>query len=57
MYVIQPLQMSTKTLCMYAMQDGGRHYELHNVYGLSETVATRYALTKLFNKRSALISR
>lgn len=33
-------QLSHKTLCMSAQHVGYRHYDVHNLYGLTETIAT-----------------
>lgn len=54
--------ISDKTLCMIAEQNDGRgktytHYDVHNLYGWSETIATLPAARALENKRSIVISR
>ncbi|CAI4232795.1 unnamed protein product [Auanema sp. JU1783] len=51
--------LSTKTLCMSAVQDGGklRFYNVKNLYGWSEAKYTQQALYKATNKRGAVISR
>ncbi|CAF2048842.1 unnamed protein product [Rotaria magnacalcarata] len=54
--------ISDKTLCMIAEQTDGRgkiytHYDVHNLYGWSETIATLPAARSIENKRSVVISR
>ena len=54
--------LSDKTLCMIAEQRDGsgkiyNHYDVHNLYGWSETMATFPAVRALENKRSLIISR
>ena len=54
--------LSDKTLCMIGEQTDGRgkfynHYDVHNLYGWSETVATLPAARSLEGKRSIVISR
>lgn len=34
------LRLAYKSLCMTARQSAGRHYDLHNLYGLSEAMVT-----------------
>lgn len=47
-----------KTLCMSGRQWSGLHYDLHNLYGLSEAIVTNIALkTVLKNRRPVIISR
>nr|AQS60670.1 lysosomal alpha-glucosidase [Sogatella furcifera] len=45
------------TLCMTARHRWGRHYDLHNLYGMTEAVATNFALAELREKRPFVISR
>ncbi|XP_071528131.1 lysosomal alpha-glucosidase-like [Panulirus ornatus] len=45
------------TLCMGARQHLGRHYNLHNLYGFTETIATNVALQIIRGKRPFVISR
>lgn len=45
------------TVCMSARQYIGLHYNLHNLYGLSETIATNAALQVVRGKRPFIISR
>lgn len=54
--------LSDKTLCMIGEQNDGRgniykRYDVHNLYGWSETVATLPAARATENKRSIVISR
>ncbi|XP_076621881.1 lysosomal alpha-glucosidase [Colletes latitarsis] len=49
--------LASKTLCMDAKHYLGPHYNLHNTYGMSQAVATNYALTKIRHKRPFIISR
>ncbi|CAF3950314.1 unnamed protein product, partial [Rotaria sp. Silwood2] len=54
--------LSDKTLCMIGEQKDGQgkvynHYDVHNLYGWSETLSTLDALRALENKRSVVISR
>ncbi|CAF4570033.1 unnamed protein product, partial [Rotaria sp. Silwood2] len=54
--------LSDKTLCMIGEQSDGRgkiykQYDVHNLYGWSETVATLPAARATENKRSLVISR
>ncbi|CAG9821832.1 unnamed protein product [Phaedon cochleariae] len=46
-----------KTMCMSARQFAGRHYDVHNLYGLSEAIATNFALASIRAKRPMIISR
>ncbi|XP_071953702.1 lysosomal alpha-glucosidase-like isoform X1 [Antedon mediterranea] len=46
-----------KTLCMTAKHSIGLHYNLHNLYGYSEMVATHQVLINIRNKRPFIISR
>eukprot|EP00116_Pleurobrachia_bachei_P019494 sb/3479756/ len=47
-----------KTICLDAKQKWGIQRDLHNIYGLTETIATHGALTELFpEKRPFIISR
>ncbi|CAF0846134.1 unnamed protein product [Adineta steineri] len=55
-------KLSDKTLCMIGEQTDGRgkiykHYDVHNLYGWSETIATLPAARATENKRSIVISR
>ncbi|KAK6627314.1 hypothetical protein RUM44_009791 [Polyplax serrata] len=45
-----------KTVCMSTKQYAGLHYDLHNLYGISEAIATNRALKQL-GKRPFIISR
>ncbi|XP_065580074.1 lysosomal alpha-glucosidase-like [Artemia franciscana] len=46
-----------KTLCMSAQQYAGAHYDVHNLYGFTETIATNFALTEVLKRRPFIISR
>jgi len=53
-------RLSDKTLCMIGQQGQNNefmHYQVHNVYGWSETVATYNSLRKVMGKRNVIISR
>ncbi|XP_026291972.1 lysosomal alpha-glucosidase [Frankliniella occidentalis] len=51
-------QLFSKTLCPSAKHYSGSHYDLHNMYGISEAVFTSFALMKIRNeKRPVTISR
>uniref|UniRef100_T1JGU6 P-type domain-containing protein n=1 Tax=Strigamia maritima TaxID=126957 RepID=T1JGU6_STRMM len=55
---IQGGKLGYKTICMNARQHAGLHYNLHNIYGYLETIATNTALQKIFpGKRPFIISR
>lgn len=51
--------LDTKTLPMDALHNEGtlREYDVHNLFGLSEAIATRAALESIQNKRSFILSR
>ena len=54
--------LSDKTVCMIGEQKDGQgnvynHYDVHNLYGWSETVASLPAARATENKRSIVISR
>ncbi|OXA58369.1 Lysosomal alpha-glucosidase [Folsomia candida] len=46
-----------KTICPSAKQAGGTHYDLHNLYGTQETIATYKALGDIVSERPFIISR
>lgn len=49
--------LKTKTLCMDARHYAGEHFHWHNLYSLTETIATNFALTEIRGKRPFIISR
>ncbi|XP_076020739.1 lysosomal alpha-glucosidase [Genypterus blacodes] len=50
-------QLNSGTLCMSAQQKLSTHYNLHNMYGLTEAHATHRALVKVRGKRPFVLSR
>ncbi|XP_073350989.1 lysosomal alpha-glucosidase [Pagrus major] len=50
-------QLNSGTLCMSAQQKLSTHYNLHNMYGLTEAFATHSALMKVRGKRPFVLSR
>ncbi|XP_029996418.1 lysosomal alpha-glucosidase [Sphaeramia orbicularis] len=50
-------QLNSGTLCMSAQQRLSSHYNLHNMYGLTEAYATHSALVKVRGKRPFVLSR
>uniref|UniRef100_A0A674DQY7 Lysosomal alpha-glucosidase n=1 Tax=Salmo trutta TaxID=8032 RepID=A0A674DQY7_SALTR len=50
-------QLNTGTLCMSAQQNQSTHYNLHNLYGLTEASATHSALVKVRGSRPFVLSR
>ncbi|NXE53142.1 MGA protein, partial [Casuarius casuarius] len=50
--------MFSKTLCMDAVQQWGKQYDVHSLFGYSMTLSTRQAIETVFpGKRSFLLSR
>ncbi|XP_066182529.1 sucrase-isomaltase, intestinal [Sylvia atricapilla] len=50
--------MFSKTLCLDAVQNWGKQYDVHNLYGYSMAISSRKAIETVFpGKRSFLISR
>ncbi|XP_075213315.1 lysosomal alpha-glucosidase-like [Lycorma delicatula] len=49
--------LSFHTICMSAKHYAGNHYDLHNVYGLTQTIATTKALENITRKRAFVITR
>jgi lysosomal alpha-glucosidase len=47
----------SQTICPSAKQALGSHYDLHNLYGYSEGIATHSALKTIRNKRPFIITR
>ncbi|XP_075701156.1 lysosomal alpha-glucosidase [Rhinoderma darwinii] len=45
------------TICASSQQHISSHYNLHNLYGLSEAIASHYAMVKIRGKRPFVISR
>ncbi|XP_034250014.1 lysosomal alpha-glucosidase-like [Thrips palmi] len=51
-------QLFSKTICPSAKHYRGNHYDLHNMYGISEAIITSFALVEIRNeKRPVTISR
>ncbi|XP_030645548.1 lysosomal alpha-glucosidase [Chanos chanos] len=50
-------QLNSGTLCMSSLQNFSTHYNLHNLYGLTEAVATHSALLKVRGTRPFVLSR
>ncbi|XP_041862575.1 lysosomal alpha-glucosidase isoform X2 [Melanotaenia boesemani] len=50
-------QLNSGTLCMSSQQKLSTHYNLHNLYGLTEAYATHSALLKIRKKRPFVLSR
>ncbi|XP_041073054.1 lysosomal alpha-glucosidase-like isoform X3 [Carcharodon carcharias] len=49
--------LRSRTLCMSGKQYLSSHYNLHNLYGLTEAIASHDALIKVIGKRPFVISR
>ncbi|XP_058151204.1 sucrase-isomaltase, intestinal [Dasypus novemcinctus] len=50
--------MYSKTICMDSLQNWGKQYDVHSLYGYSMSIATEKALEKVFpNKRSFILTR
>ncbi|XP_063382197.1 lysosomal alpha-glucosidase-like [Cydia fagiglandana] len=49
--------LRSKTICMEAQHYAGSHRDWHNLYSLTEAVATDFALTEIRGKRPFIISR
>ncbi|KAM4597980.1 lysosomal alpha-glucosidase isoform 2-T2 [Polymixia lowei] len=50
-------QLNSGTICLSAQQTLSTHYNLHNLYGLTEASATHRALVKVRGKRPFVLSR
>jgi lysosomal alpha-glucosidase len=50
-------ELAFKTICPSAIQSAGRHYDLHNLFGTLETIATSKTLADLRSERQFIISR
>lgn len=50
-------QLNYKTMCMSALQYAGKHYNVHNLFGISEATMTSFALAEVRGKRPFIISR
>ncbi|KAM4692298.1 lysosomal alpha-glucosidase [Rhinophrynus dorsalis] len=49
--------LRSSTICASSHQHLSSHYNLHNLYGFSEAVASHYALVKVTKRRPFIISR
>ncbi|XP_047993102.1 lysosomal alpha-glucosidase-like isoform X1 [Leguminivora glycinivorella] len=49
--------LRSKTICMDAQHYAGTHRDWHNLYSLTEAIATDFALTEIRGKRPFIISR
>ncbi|KAL5018863.1 hypothetical protein ScPMuIL_004585 [Solemya velum] len=49
--------LQSKTLCCSSLQNTTVHYNLHNLYGHGEAIASNNALNKIHGKRTIVISR
>uniref|UniRef100_A0A2K5L4M8 Sucrase-isomaltase n=1 Tax=Cercocebus atys TaxID=9531 RepID=A0A2K5L4M8_CERAT len=50
--------MYSKTICMDAVQNWGKQYDVHSLYGYSMAIATEQAVQKVFpNKRGFILTR
>lgn len=49
--------LSHATICASSQQHISSHYNLHNLYGLSEAIASHHAMVKIRGKRPFVISR
>ncbi|XP_043570742.1 lysosomal alpha-glucosidase-like [Chiloscyllium plagiosum] len=49
--------LRSRTVCMSGQQHLSSHYNLHNLYGLTEAIASHDALIKVIGKRPFVISR
>ncbi|KAJ9599217.1 hypothetical protein L9F63_010301, partial [Diploptera punctata] len=50
-------KLYSKTFCMSNQQYAGRHYDVHNLYGFTEAIVTRFAMAEVREKRPFVISR
>ncbi|XP_047026536.1 uncharacterized protein LOC124634907 [Helicoverpa zea] len=50
-------ELRTHTLCMDARHYAGQHYDVHNLYSLTEAVATYFSLAEIRGKRPFIITR
>ncbi|CAD5120509.1 DgyrCDS9075 [Dimorphilus gyrociliatus] len=50
-------RLSAKTVCPSSLHHKYHHYNVHNMYGLSESRASHIGLTRLLKKRTFVISR
>ncbi|KAL1517514.1 hypothetical protein ABEB36_001270 [Hypothenemus hampei] len=49
--------LNQNTICMTAKQYAGLHYDVHNLYGISEGIVTSFAMAEIRGKRPMVISR
>ncbi|XP_066250642.1 lysosomal alpha-glucosidase-like [Euwallacea similis] len=49
--------LNYKTMCMTARQYAGLHYDVHNLFGITEAIITSFAMAEIRGKRPMVISR
>ncbi|XP_065342512.1 lysosomal alpha-glucosidase-like [Cloeon dipterum] len=54
---VQGGKLSYKTMCMSAIQFAGMHYDVHNLFGYTESIVTSFAMAEIRERRPFVISR